>query len=102
MSGSPVKRAARAVTSPVRGYINNHFEMVKDEVRQAQPHVDVDVSGSWVGVVELENAIAELSLYQTRILTRMSDEVAELSGRVEALERLVGQLAEVIAASTVE
>jgi len=102
MSGSPVRRAARAATAPVRNYLNGHFEMVKAEVRQVQPVVEVDVSSAWVSVVELENAIAELSLYQTRILTRMSDEVADLSGRIGELERVVGQLAAVVGASTVE
>ena len=100
MSGSPVGRVARAATAPVRGYLNNHFEMVKDEVRRARPTVDVDMSAAWDTLVELENAIAELSLYQARILTRVSDEVTDLTGRIDDLERVVRQLADVVAAST--
>lgn len=98
MSG--LGRLARAATSPVRGYLNNHFEMVKDEVRQARPQVDVDMSAAWDTLVELENAIAELSLYQARILARVTDEVSSLTGRIDDLERIVDRLADVVAAST--
>lgn len=83
--------------------------MVKDEVRRtsaiapsplsvAVPAV-VDESAAWVRVAELENTIAELSLYQTRVMTRMTDEVAELNVRIDELERIVRQLAAVVAAS---
>lgn len=99
MSASPIKRAARAATAPVRGYINNHFEMVKDEVRATGSTVQVDESAAWERVAELENTIAELSLYQTRVLTRLSDDVVELTGRVDDLERVVRQLAAVVGAA---
>lgn len=99
MSGSPVGRVARAATAPVRGYLNNHFEMVKDEVRRARPQVDVDMSAAWDTLVELENALAELSLHQGRILSRVSDQVTELTTRIDDLERIVHQLADVVAAS---
>ena len=106
MSGSPIRRVARAATAPVRRYVNEHFEMVKDEVRRvgatqvaaAPAPVEVDVSASWVGVVELENAIAELSLYQGRLIARLTDEVSDLTDRVADLERIVTQLADVVAA----
>ena len=104
MTGSSIKQAARTVTSPFRGYLNQHFEQVKDEVRRVganvvaamPPPVDIDVSSTWVGVVELENAIAELSLYQGRLVSRLTDEVAELNGRIADLERIVAQLADVV------
>lgn len=106
MSGSPLRRVAKAATSPVRGYLNDHFEMVKDEVRRvggstapAPAPVEVDLSASWVGVVEMENAIAELSLYQGRLIARLSDEVSLMSERVADLERIVAQLAEVVTAA---
>lgn len=109
MSGSPLRRGARAATSPIRGYFNDHFEMVKDEVRRTSAStaapvavtapVVVDDSASWVRVAELENTIAELSLYQTRVMTRMTDEVAELNVRIDELERIVRQLAAVVGAS---
>ncbi len=112
MSGSPLRRVARAATSPVRGYLNDHFEMVKDEVRAAAYHgtpvvaapvvaapIVIDESAGWVRVAELENTLAELSLYQSRVMTRMTDEVAELNVRIDDLERIVRQLASVVAAS---
>ena len=106
MSGSPLRRAARAATSPVRGYLNDHFEMVKDEVRTAAhaaptatAPVVVDDSAAWVRVAELENTLAELSLYESRVMARMTDEVAELNVRIGDLERIVRQLASVVAAS---
>ena len=108
MNASPLRRAAKAATSPVRGYLNDHFEMVKDEVRRvgetsahapAPAPVEVDLSASWVGVVEMENAIAELSLYQGRLIARLTDEVSVMSERVADLERIVAQLAEVVTAA---
>lgn len=108
VSGTPLHRVARAATAPVRGYLNEHFEMVKDEVRRTAsippPAVTVaapvvDDSAAWVRVAELENTLAELSLYQTRVMTRMTDEVSDLAGRIDELERIVRQLASVVAAS---
>ena len=80
--------------------------MVKDEVRTAAQgapvpaaSVVVDESAAWVRVAELENTLAELSLYESRLMTRMTDEVAELNARIGELERIVRQLASVVAAS---
>lgn len=98
----PIKRAARAATSPVRGYVNDHFEMVKHEIRQsaqAHPTVVTDDAAAWERVAELENTIAELSLYQTRVITGLSDEVHDLTARIDDLERIVRQLASVVAAA---
>ncbi|NNE10920.1 MAG: hypothetical protein HKN41_01590, partial [Ilumatobacter sp.] len=98
----PIKRAARAVTAPVRGYVNDHFEMVKQEVREAahaHPTVVTDDAAAWERVAELENTIAELSLYQTRVITGLSDEVHGLVARVDDLERVVRQLASVVGAA---
>ena len=102
MSTSPIARAARATTAPLRNFFNEHFEMVKDEVRRNARSAD---SGggegdakSWQRVAELENNLAEQSLYQARVLNRLSDDVADLAGRIEDLERVVRQLAEVAAA----
>ncbi len=106
MNGSPLRRVAKAATSPVRGYLNDHFEMVKEEVRAAAQTapiaaapVVVDESAAWVRVAELENTLAELSLYESRVMARMTDEMAELNTRIGDLERIVRQLASVVAAS---
>ena len=61
-------RAARAATSPVRDYLNNHFEMVKQEVRATgAAHAGAggaaagsgDTDDAWARVAELENLLAE-------------------------------------------
>ena len=102
MSTSPIARAARATTAPVRNFFNDHFEMVKDEVRRNARTTGSGGGGgdakSWQRVAELENNLAEQSLYQARVLNRLSDDVADLAGRIEDLERVVRQLAEVAAA----
>ena len=96
-----MKRLAKAATAPVRGYLNSHFEMVKQEVRHHTPVVDVDTSGAWLRVAELENTLAETSLYQARMLARLSDDLIDLAARIDGLERVVRQVASVVAASTV-
>jgi len=100
MSGSPIRRAARAATAPVRGYLNDHFEMVKQEVRHHAPAVQIDETAAWLRVAELENTLAELSLYQGRVLSRLSENVDDMTARIEDLERVIRQLAAVVGAST--
>jgi hypothetical protein len=100
MSGSSAKRIARAATAPMRGYFNNHFEMLKHEVREHASSGGAGDSAAWDRIAQLENTIAELSLYQGRLLTRMSDDVSELGSRVHDLERIVRQLAAIIDEST--
>lgn len=103
MSTSPLARAARATTAPVRNFFNQHFEMVKDEVRRNASASPAAAGGgdaaAWQRVAELENNLAEQSLYQARVLSRLGTEVAELGGRIDELERLVRQLADLAAAS---
>ena len=77
--------------------------MVKEEVRHRTPVVDVgvDTSAAWLRVAELENTLAETSLYQARMLARLSDDLIDLAARIDGLERVVRQVASVVAASTV-
>ena len=42
--------------------------------------------------------LAEQSVHQARVLARLTEEVVELSARIEDLERVVRQLAAVVAA----
>lgn len=100
MSGSPIHRVARAATAPIRGYLNDHFEMVKQEVREHSPEIHVDETAAWLRVAELENTLAELSLHQSRVIGRLGDNVGDLAARVDDLERVIRQLAAVIGAST--
>ena len=106
-------RAARSATAPVRNYLNNHFEMVKEEVRTSAIHPGANqaVAGApdgvtdadaWSRVAELENLLAEHGVHQARVLARLSEDVVELSARIEDLERVVRQLAAVVAAPVPE
>ncbi len=103
--GALARRAARSVTAPVRGYLNDHFEMVKEEVRRvgdtARPATTVPDGGTtdeaWARVAELESLLAEQSVHQARVMARVGDEMAALTDRVAELEQLVRTLAELLA-----
>lgn len=94
--GSALRRAARSATAPVRGYLNDHFEMVKQEVRQ-NASVTAGEAGSSPRLAELESLLAEQSLHHAQVLARVGDEVAALSNRIAELEAVVRQLAIVAA-----
>jgi hypothetical protein len=104
MSSSRFHRALRGATAPVRDYINNHFEMVKHEVRTNAPatNVTIDETAAWLRMAELENTLAELSLHEGRILNRVGDELEQLAARIDDLEHVVERLATVVGAMTVE
>ncbi len=97
-----VRRAARSVTAPVRGYLNDHFEMVKEEVRRVggSPSGGPAAAGddAWARVAELENLMAEQAVHQARVLARVGDEVAALTERVVELEALLRTVVEAVAA----
>jgi hypothetical protein len=102
--GALAKRIARGATAPVRGYLNDHFEMVKEEVRRVgatAPAPATPVTGTtdeaWARVAELENLMAEQAVHQARVLARNADELAALSARVEELEALVRTMVELLA-----
>ena len=95
------RSAARAATSPVRGYFNQHFEQVKSEIRNQKVELDAD-SDAWTRVADLENLLAEMALHQSQSLARLADEVAATNDRIGELERLVERLADVVAAMTVD
>lgn len=96
-----IRNAARAATSPVRNYVNQHFEQVKDEIRNQRPVVDIDQGEAWDRVADLENTLAEISLHHARVLATLSDRVEDTNVRIAELERLVERLADVVAAMTV-
>jgi predicted GTPase len=97
----PIRSAARAATSPVRNYLNQHFEQVKDEIRNQRPVVEIDQDEAWDRVADLENTLAEISLHHAQVLAKLTDQVAATNTRVAELERLVERLADVVAAMTV-
>lgn len=101
--GALARRIARGATAPVRGYLNDHFEMVKEEVRRVGATApEAAAAGgttdeAWARVGELENLLAEQAVHQARVLARNADELAALSARVEELEALVRTLVELLA-----
>ena len=96
-----LRNAARAATSPVRGYFNQHFEQVKSEIRNQKIELDDDAD-AWKRVADLENLLAEMALHHSQSLARLADEVASSNERIAELERLVERLADVVAAMTVD
>lgn len=103
--GALARRAARSVTAPVRGYLNDHFEMVKEEVRRvgATPATGtVPAAGTtdeaWARVAELENLMAEQAVHQARVMARVGDELAALTDRVAELESLLRTVVDIVAA----
>lgn len=73
--GSLVGRTGRRVTSPIRSFINNHFEMVKGEQRTA-------AAGQQQALVSLTARIDELTARLSEILDAvaiMRDTAAEES-----------------------
>jgi hypothetical protein len=102
--GALARRAARSVAAPVRGYLNDHFEMVKEEVRRvgatsaAQPApAGGTTDEAWVRVAELENLLAEQAVHQARVMARVGDELASLTDRVAELEALLRTVIEIVA-----
>lgn len=98
MSSSPLARAARATTAPVRDFFNRHFEMVKDEVRAAGANSQ---GGSLhETLADLESDLLETTLHQARLTAGLRQEIEQLTSQIESLERTVDRLSEVLAAST--
>lgn len=97
MNGSPLRRAARGATSPLRTFFNDHFEMVKDEVRTNNLGPELRAM-----VTDIESALVEHSLHQARAMSRVATDLEHLDARIAELERVVGRLADVVAAQALE
>jgi len=88
--GRGLRRIGRMVTSPARGYINRHFEMTKEEIRlqvhllaehQAMTMARLGGTGQRVDeqqITELGNVVSEIGVHQTRVITALREEVAEV------------------------
>lgn len=94
-----LRRVGRAVTAPVRGYLNGHFEMVKQEIRDhAATPVQVEHDAVDRRLAELQRLLAEQAHHDAQVLAGLRDELSALHERVAELERVVRQLAAVVAA----
>lgn len=102
--GAIARRAARTATSPIRGYLNDHFEMVKEEIRRvgaagvSAPAAASTSDEAWHRVAELENLLAEQAVHQARVMARVGDELSALTDRVAELEALLRSVVEIVAA----
>jgi hypothetical protein len=100
MSVPSVRRVARGATSPLRDFFNQHFEMVKAEIRAADggtrlPEIQAVIA-------DLEADLVEQSLHHARVLARLRAEVQALDTRIVELERLIGRLTDVVAAAMLD
>lgn len=102
---SPLRSFARRLGAPARNYINQHFEMTKQEVREqvASLRGAADHNES---VDRLAEVTAETSLHQMQSLAKLRSELADVRAEltetrqaVDALAAVVADLAEVIARS---
>lgn len=100
MSVPSVRRVARGATSPVRNFFNQHFEMVKAEIRAADGG-PVPTALQAV-IADLEADLVEQSLHHARVLTRLRADVEALDNRIVELERLIDRLTDVVAAAMLD
>lgn len=88
-----MKSVARSVTAPARNYINNHFEMTKNEVRALVPQIaSLQASQRVEPVSELADVINETSLFQSRMIADARAEVAETRAQIDRLSADVAEL----------
>ncbi|MAT07123.1 MAG: hypothetical protein CL424_18980 [Acidimicrobiaceae bacterium] len=99
---SPLTKAARSATAPFRNFFNDHFEMVKHEVRTANAagsHSDDRSEALRLVVADLEAGLVEQSLHHARALVAAQESLEQLSARIDELQRAVDRLGDVVAAS---
>lgn len=101
-----VRHVARRASSPVRNYVNAHFEAAKQEVREQvgvlarrQAQVLDEISGVdelTDAVDRLASVIADMHVHQTRTTLGMTDEISELRLIIGELRDDVRTLAEAV------
>ena len=99
---SPLSKAARSTTAPFRNYFNEHFEMVKHEVRTARvvdTRQEAQVDELRAVVADLEAGLVEQSIHHARALVATQETLGRLEARIADLERSIDRLADVVAAS---
>jgi hypothetical protein len=93
---SGAKRIARRSTSPLRHYVNTHFEQTKQEVRDQVAALEArsELTRLADTIESFANTIAELQVHETRTLTDLRSEVAELRHDLNELTAAVVRLSE--------
>jgi hypothetical protein len=90
------RHVARSATAPLRGYLNNHFELTKQEVRGQVGDLSQRLSGldQFSDTIDsLANSLAEVHVHHTRSIVGLRDELAEL-------QRVVAELGDDVNALT--
>lgn len=105
-SAAGARQVARRAASPVRNYVNAHFEATKQELRdqvgalvRRNDRVLDEIAGfdRLADTVEsLANSMADLHVHQTRTTIALADEIGELRHAVTELRDDVRTLAEAI------
>ncbi len=93
--GTRARSVARGATSPLRRYVNTHFEMTKDEVRAQVAMLakrQDEALTSFAGydrladtIESLANTVAEIHVHQTRTSVDLRDEITDLRAEVAEL-----------------
>lgn len=99
---SPLAKAARSTTAPFRNFFNDHFEMVKHEVRTARvvdAHTDARIDELRAVVADLEAGLVEQSVHHARALVATEETLHRLEARIADLQRSIDRLNDVVAAS---
>lgn len=90
MPTNPLAATARAVSQPVRGFLNVHFESVKDEVRERNGEQTVTLQQTIASIIE------DLVLPPMEAARAQADGLAELfteqHRRTIALEEVIVEL----------
>lgn len=100
MSVPSVRRVARGATSPLRDFFNQHFEMVKAEIRSVD--AGAELPALQAVIADLEADLVEQSLHHARVLSRLRADIEGLDNRIVELERLIGRLTDVVAAAMLD
>lgn len=74
--------------------------MVKAEVRATDARGQIE--SLQAVVADLESDLVEQSVHHARVLSRVRSDLEQVDARIAELERLVGRLADVVAAATLQ
>ena len=105
-TGAGARTVARRAASPVRNYVNAHFEATKQELREQVATLTrrhEQLAADLAGVAELTTTVeglagtvADMHVHQTRTTLALADQVADLRRDVAELGADVRTLADVL------
>lgn len=88
-----VRAAVRGVGAPLRGFFNQHFEMVKTDLRGSAAEVQQRLA-------EITNFVTETNLHNAKIIAGLRSEVREMADQVARLQETNDLLREAVTALT--